>query len=120
MLHAITHGISAGRAPLLIAHGLFGSARNWGVVAKRLSATRRVTAVDMRNHGASDWSGSHGYPDMATDLAGVINERTDILGHSMGGKAAMTLALTRPETLRKMIVADIAPVTYAHTQQSMI
>lgn len=120
MLHAITHGNSTGRAPLLIAHGLFGSARNWGVVAKRLSATRRVTAVDMRNHGASDWSDSHGYPDMASDLADIIAERTDILGHSMGGKAAMALALTRPERLRRMVVADIAPVTYAHTQQSMI
>ncbi len=120
MLHAITHGSSTGRVPLLIAHGLFGSARNWGVVAKRLSATRRVTAVDMRNHGASDWSDSHGYPDMAADLAGAIGERTDILGHSMGGKAAMALALTRPDRLRKMVVADIAPVTYAHTQQPMI
>ena len=120
MLHTIMHGNSTGSAPLLIAHGLFGSARNWGVVAKRLSATRHVTAVDMRNHGASDWSDAHGYPDMAADLADIIDERTDILGHSMGGKAAMTLALTRPELLRKMVVADIAPVTYTHTQQPMI
>lgn len=120
MLHAITHGSSTGRAPLLIAHGLFGTARNWGVVARRLAATRRVTAVDMRNHGASTWFESHGYLDMAADLASIINEGTDILGHSMGGKAAMALALTRPEILRKMVVADIAPVTYAHTQQSMI
>lgn len=120
MLHAIKHGSSTGRVPLLIAHGLFGSARNWGGVAKRLSATRRVTAVDMRNHGASDWSESHSYPDMAADLADIINERTDILGHSMGGKAAMALALNRPDRLRKMVVADIAPVTYAHTQQPMI
>lgn len=120
MLHAVTHGSSTERAPLLIAHGLFGSARNWSVVARRLSATRRVTAVDMRNHGASDWSDAHGYPDMAADLADLIDERTDVLGHSMGGKAAMALALIRPECLRKMVVADIAPVTYLHTQQPMI
>ena len=120
MLHTIAHGSSTGRAPLLIAHGLFGSARNWGVVAKRLSATRHVTAVDMRNHGASDWSDAHGYPDMAADLADIIDGRTDVLGHSMGGKAAMTLALTRPDLLSKLVVADIAPVTYTHTQQSMI
>lgn len=120
MLHAITHGTSNGRAPLLIAHGLFGSARNWGGVAKRLSATRNVTAVDMRNHGASDWSDAHGYRDLAADLADIIDEGTDVLGHSMGGKAAMTLALTRPELLRKMVVADIAPVTYPHTQQPLI
>ncbi len=120
MLHAITHGNPTERAPLVIAHGLFGSARNWGVVAKCLSADRRVTAVDMRNHGASDRYDVHGYPDMATDLAEIIDERTDILGHSMGGKAAMALALTRPELIRKMVVADIAPVAYARTQQPMI
>ncbi|MEO0693153.1 MAG: alpha/beta fold hydrolase, partial [Pseudomonadota bacterium] len=48
--------------PLVIAHGLFGSARNWGVIAKRLGETRPVISVDMRNHGESDWSDSHSYP----------------------------------------------------------
>ena len=54
--------------PLLIAHGLFGSARNWGVIAKRLSARRPVIAVDMRNHADSPWDDAHGYPEMADDL----------------------------------------------------
>ena len=45
--------------PLLIAHGLFGSARNWNVIAKRLSTTRHVVVVDMRNHGASPWCDVH-------------------------------------------------------------
>ena len=58
--------------PLLIAHGLYGSARNWGVIAKRLSATRPVTAVDMRNHGESPWADTQTYPDMASDLSEVI------------------------------------------------
>jgi pimeloyl-ACP methyl ester carboxylesterase len=106
--------------PLLIAHGLFGSARNWGVIAKRLSATRPVIAVDMRNHGQSDWKNSHSYQELADDLAQVLDRPADVLGHSMGGKAAMVLALQHPETVRKLIVADIAPVGYGHTQMGPI
>ena len=119
MLNTLTHGDATDSPPLLIVHGLFGSGRNWGVIAKRLSDTRQVIAVDMRNHGDSPWMDSHTYPDMAADLAEVIQRvgrPVDVLGHSMGGKAAMMLALTRPELLRRLIVADIAPVAYAHTQ----
>ena len=54
--------------PLLIAHGLYGSARNWNVIAKRLSDTRNVLTVDMRNHGESPWMPSHTYPELAADL----------------------------------------------------
>ena len=105
--------------PLVIAHGLYGSARNWGVIARRLADQRDVVAVDMRNHGASDWSDQHGYPEMAADLAEVIASlggRADVLGHSMGGKAAMQLALTHPDAVRRLVVADIAPVAYSHDQ----
>ncbi|MCV6594912.1 MAG: alpha/beta fold hydrolase [Silicimonas sp.] len=120
MLNKIIHGTASETTPLLVAHGLFGSARNWGVICKRLSDTRQVTAVDMRNHGESDWADSHSYPDMAGDLAELLDRPTDVLGHSMGGKAVMTLALTRPENLRRIIVADIAPVIYTHTQSHLI
>ncbi|SIN81487.1 alpha/beta fold hydrolase [Vannielia litorea] len=108
---------------LLIAHGLFGSARNWNVIATRLAGKRRVVTVDMRNHGQSPWFESHGYEDLAADLAEVIEAEgapMDLLGHSMGGKAAMMLALTRPELLRRLIVADIAPTAYSHTQGHLI
>ncbi|WP_299284651.1 alpha/beta fold hydrolase [uncultured Tateyamaria sp.] len=110
-------------APLLIAHGLYGSGRNWGVIAKRLADTRRVITVDMRNHGHSFWSDDHGYADMATDLAQVIDHLggpMDVVGHSMGGKAAMVLALTRPDTLRRLVIGDIAPVPYQHSQMQFI
>lgn len=120
MLTAITHGSPTGKPPLLIAHGLYGSARNWGAIAKRISDERQVVAVDMRNHGDSPWYETHAYPDMAEDLARVIDGGADVLGHSMGGKAAMALALTHPERVRRLIVADIAPVRYSHTQLSMI
>tara|TARA_R110002049_G_scaffold29972_5_gene102131 strand:- start:3601 stop:4383 length:783 start_codon:yes stop_codon:yes gene_type:complete len=108
---------------LVIVHGLYGSGRNWGVIAKRLSDSRRVITVDMRNHGTSPRENSHSYPDMANDLAQVIEHiggPVDICGHSMGGKAAMVLALHHPDLLRRLIVADIAPVAYGHTQQMFI
>ncbi len=120
MLNTVLHDSSASATPLLIAHGLFGSARNWGAIAKRLSDRGPVTAVDMRNHGHSPWIDSQTYADMAADLADVLAKPADVLGHSMGGKSAMVLALSRPEKLRRLIVADIAPVAYSHTQRHLI
>ena len=119
MLHYINHPGPEDRPGLLIAHGLYGSGRNWGVIAKRLSDQRRVVCVDMRNHGASPWFETHSYEDLAQDLAEVLEHlggQFDVLGHSMGGKASMMLALTRPELVNRLIVADIAPVAYSHTQ----
>lgn len=123
MLNTIRHGAPGAGPPLLIAHGLFGSARNWGAVARRLAADREVVAVDMRNHGQSDWRDSHAYPDLAADLAEVIDDlggTADVLGHSMGGKAAMALALDAPRAVRRLVVADIAPVPYDHGQMEYI
>ena len=120
MLNTVIHGDPTALPPLLIAHGLFGSARNWGVIAKRLSSTRQVICVDMRNHGSSPWFDTHSYHDMADDLAQILDGPTDVLGHSMGGKAAMVLALARPEMVNRLIVADIAPVAYSHTQMGPI
>lgn len=119
MLNTITHEGPTQHTGLLIAHGLYGSARNWGVIAKRLSDARVVRAVDMRNHGDSPRTKTHSYPEMAQDLADVIEATgapCHVMGHSMGGKAAMVLALTRPELVQSLIVADIAPVAYTHTQ----
>jgi len=123
MLTTVLHGAPTAQPPLLIVHGLFGSARNWGVIARRLSDARQVIAVDMRNHGDSPWTEAHGYDDLAHDLATVIRAnggRADVLGHSMGGKAAMQLALTQPALLRRLIVADIAPVAYGHSQSHLV
>lgn len=123
MLNMIRHGSATDQPPLVIVHGLFGSARNWGVISKRLSDQREVIAVDQRNHGDSPQSDSHSYFDMAGDIAEVIESlggRADVLGHSMGGKATMVLALTRPELVNRVILADIAPVKYAHDQNQNI
>lgn len=109
--------------PLLIAHGLFGSGRNWGVIARRLADQRDVIAVDMRNHGDSPRKPTQSYPEMAADLAEVVMAHggvADVLGHSMGGKAAMVLALTQGARVRKLVVADIAPVAYSHDQSQNV
>jgi pimeloyl-ACP methyl ester carboxylesterase len=123
MLNCIYHGEPTSLRPLVIAHGLFGSARNWGVIAKRLSDERQVVAVDMRNHGESLWSDDHSYAALAEDLRDVIAHLggfADLLGHSMGGKAAMALALAAPDLLGRLIVADIAPIAYRHSQSHLI
>jgi len=104
--------------PVLIAHGLFGWKRNWAGIAKHLAETHRVFTIDMRNHGESPHAPEMSYIDMAADMASFI-ERKDlgaipVIGHSMGGKAAMTLALSRPELVERLLVLDIAPVDYAH------
>lgn len=117
MLNRVEMGKDGELAPLLIVHGLYGSARNWGAIQRRLAADRRVIAVDMRNHGESPRADSQTYADMAADLAEVIaaeGRPMDVIGHSMGGKAAMVLALTHPGTVNRLLVADIAPVPYAH------
>ena len=110
--------------PLLIAHGLLGAARNWRALAKRLAGDRRVVAVDMRNHGDSGRDDVMTYPAMAADLAETLDALgdgpADVLGHSMGGKAAMALALERPDAVRRLIVADIAPVGYGHSHLAML
>ncbi len=123
LLNQVRHGTPTQLPALLIVHGLFGSARNWGAIAKRLSDSREVICVDMRNHGDSPWAESHGYEDLAADLAGVVAQeggRLDVLGHSMGGKAAMMLALLQPDMVNRLLVADIAPVAYAHSQTHLI
>lgn len=119
MLNTIIHGEPTQNPPLIIAHGLYGSARNWGVIARRLADERQVIAVDMRNHAHSPWHAQHDYPRLANDLTEVIDSigaKADVVGHSMGGKASMVLALQHGDLVRKLVVADIAPVAYTHSQ----
>lgn len=104
--------------PLVILHGLFGSARNWHSIAQGLGERWHVFALDLRNHGASDWSDDASYPALAADLEAFLDAHAPagaaVVGHSMGGKAAMALALTHPDKVRALAVLDMAPVEYAH------
>jgi pimeloyl-ACP methyl ester carboxylesterase len=110
--------------PVLILHGLFGSARNWSSFAKSLAETRRVYALDLRNHGNSPWSSAMSYREMAEDVRDFMARHglagAAILGHSMGGKTAMVLALHHGEVVGALCVVDIAPVPYSHTHLPFI
>ncbi|MCA3273609.1 MAG: alpha/beta fold hydrolase [Roseomonas sp.] len=117
--------IEAGQgAPLVLLHGLFGSARNWGAVQKTLAHDYRVVALDLRNHGASPHAPDMDYAvqaaDVAETLAALGIERAVVLGHSMGGKAAMMLALTRPGLIERLIIADIAPRPYPPALRAVV
>jgi pimeloyl-ACP methyl ester carboxylesterase len=104
--------------PLVLLHGLFGRGRNLAAVARGLAATRRVVSLDLRNHGDSPHGPGMDYRTLAGDvletLAALGALPAAILGHSMGGKTAMACALIAPQAVRRLLVADIAPVPYAH------
>lgn len=101
--------------PVVVLHGLFGSKINWSVVASSLAANlnRKVYAVDVRNHGESPHSETMSYEAMTDDLVEFINhqqlQRVSLIGHSMGGKVAMCLALRKPSVVDRLVVVDVAP-----------
>lgn len=113
----ILHRVELGQGPpVVMLHGLFGTAANFGVVQRRLAPECRVLAFDLRNHGSSPHDPAMTYPLMAADVAETMAaaglKRAAVIGHSMGGKVAMTLALTRPDLVSRLMVADIAPAAY--------
>ncbi len=116
-LHLREYGAAPGEGPpVLLLHGLFGSSANWHGIARRLAGAHRVLVPDLRGHGRSPAGEGISYPAMAADLIGLLDERglaqATLIGHSMGGKAAMWLALTAPERVAALGVVDMAPVVY--------
>jgi esterase len=102
--------------PVIILHGLFGAGRNWAQIARALGHDYRCYLPDARNHGASAWAQSMSYPDMALDVLELMEreqlQQPILIGHSMGGKTAMTLALEHPRMIAGVAVIDIAPEGY--------
>ena len=102
--------------PLVICHGMFASSKNWAGVGRALAAKAHVYALDLRNHGDSPHAPTHSLEDLRGDLEKWIeancSEPPDLLGHSMGGLAAMAVAVHTPELVRRLVVADIAPLDY--------
>lgn len=106
---------SAPRAPAVILHGLMGTCSNWRPIADDADAMARrdSIALDLRNHGRSPHVSDMNIVSMAGDVAEAIPGRAALIGHSMGGKVAMHLALTRPELVERLVVVDVAPLDYA-------
>jgi len=110
--------------PLIILHGLFGISDNWAALSKLWSQYFTVYTVDLRNHGQSPHNEEWNYKAMSEDIIELIGDEklhdVTVLGHSMGGKVAMRLAIDYPMALSKMIVADIAPRQYAPNNTEVI
>ena len=110
--------------PVIIMHGLFGSIANWNRIATTLSAQFQVYSIDARNHGKSPHDDAMNYTVMMQDLADFLIamslDNVCIIGHSMGGKASMLLALEYPELVKKLVIVDIAPVNYQHEFDTVI
>ena len=111
-------------APLVLLHGLFGAGSNFGTVQRRLAAQHRVLTLDLRNHGRSPHGMGMAYATMAADVLDSLDERgigaAGVLGHSMGGKVAMAMALLQPDRVSRLLVADIAPAAYAPHHRALI
>ena len=107
--------------PVIMLHGLYGSGNNWRGIARALENDYRVLRPDLRNHGQSPHDPDMDYRSMAADVVALMDasgiDRASLIGHSMGGKVAMALALMHPERLERLVVVDIAPVTYDHSQE---
>ncbi len=110
--------------PLILLHGLFGSADNWGTVANHFATCYQVISVDLRNHGRSPHHDEQNYSVMAEDLLKLCDalalDSTQLLGHSMGGKVAMQFAAHYPERVDKLIIVDMAIRSYADVQTYLI
>ncbi len=104
-------------SPVLFCHGLFGQGRNWMQIGKALADRHRVTLVDMPNHGRSPWTERVDYAEMADAVAATIDEPAALVGHSMGGKAAMLAALRHPERVERLCVVDVSPVSYRSSDE---
>jgi pimeloyl-ACP methyl ester carboxylesterase len=115
LLNAIETGSGA---PLILLHGLFGSARNFGMVQRALTPLFRTIALDVRNHGASPHAAGMRYERLAADVIETMDAlgvtKAAAIGHSMGGKIAMKMAIAAPERVARLLIADIAPVPYRH------
>ena len=111
-LHATDLGEQGSR--VVFCHGLFGQGRNWTGIAKELAKQHRVTLVDLPNHGRSGWTDDLDLVADADAVAGLLSadDPVTLVGHSMGGKIVMLLALRHPELVERLVVVDVAPVDY--------
>lgn len=118
ILHSRHYDADPGHAKpaLLVLHGLYGQQGNWAAHARVLAQDFSVYVLDARNHGQSPWAASMGLAEMAQDVVDTMDAlglvQAHVLGHSMGGKTAMLLALLHPRRVQSLVVVDIVPVAY--------
>ncbi len=109
---------------LLIIHGLFGSSRNWRSLGKQFAQHYQVILLDLRNHGDSPFDPAMSYELMVKDVIALMDDlgiqSAHILGHSMGGKVSMKLNQLHPDRVKKLVIADIAPIPYPHDHDEII
>jgi pimeloyl-ACP methyl ester carboxylesterase len=111
-LHTTTLGEQG--SPVVFCHGLFGQGKNWSQIGKQLADEHRVVLVDMPHHGRSPWAESFDYLAAAEQVAELLTEPVALVGHSMGGKISMLVALLHPHLVERLCVVDVSPVEYAH------
>jgi len=103
---------------LILLHGLFGSAGNFRTLARQFGEYFTVSALDLRNHGASPHDDDVSFDAMAADIIEFMDDhdidQSAVMGHSLGGKVAMQIALNYPDRISKLVIGDIAPVAYPH------
>lgn len=120
----LNYSVTGEGEPLIILHGLFGSSKNWQSQARGFARYFQTIAIDLRNHGQSFQADAMNYHLMAQDVSQLLDHlglsKYRLLGHSMGGKVAMTLAIQSPELISHLVVADIAPVKYEHNFDDLI
>jgi pimeloyl-ACP methyl ester carboxylesterase len=110
-------------SPVVFCHGLFGQGKNWTAIGKALAEDHRVLLVDLPDHGRSPRSDRFDYVDYADQVAARLSadfgadDPVALVGHSMGGKVAMLVALRRPELVERLVVVDVAPVPYDHADE---
>jgi pimeloyl-ACP methyl ester carboxylesterase len=114
-LHTVRLGESG--PPVAFVHGLFGQGKNFTRFAKELAADHRVTLVDLPDHGRSPRSERFDLLEYAEAVAGVLEPGTTLVGHSLGGKVAMVVALLRPDLVERLAVVDVSPVAYDHSDE---
>ena len=116
-LHTTSLGGSGSR--VVFCHGLFGQGKNWSAIGKAVAEDHRVVLVDMPDHGRSPWGERFDYVAAAGQVAELLSEDDPValVGHSMGGKISMLVALLHPELVERLVVVDVAPVPYDHADE---
>jgi pimeloyl-ACP methyl ester carboxylesterase len=106
-------------SPIVFLHGLFGQGKNWTQIAKAFAPDHRTLLVDLPHHGRSAWTEHFDFVDIADQVAEVlsVDEPVTLVGHSMGGKVAMLLALRHRELVERLIVVDVSPVGYGRASE---